>query len=68
MKILILLHFLDMSLNTIILDNAKFDDDNFDEDDPQTIIHVRLMAWSNKYNQRQAFKEDISKESMSLTM
>ena len=40
MKILILLHFLDMSLNTIILGNTKFD-----EDDPQTIIHVRLMAW-----------------------
>ena len=63
MKILILLQFLDMSLNTIILGNTKFD-----EDDPQTIIHVRLMAWSNKYKQRQAFKEDISKELMPLAM
>ena len=25
--------------------NLNLDDDNFDDEDPETIIHVRLMAW-----------------------
>ena len=35
-----------MSLFTIIIElkNFNLDDDNFDEDDPETIIHVRLVA------------------------
>ena len=27
-----------------------------------TIIHVRLMAWHNRFKQRKACKKDISKE------
>ena len=37
----------DMSLVTITIELKNFnpdDDDNFDEDDPETVIHVRLMA------------------------
>ena len=33
----------------------------FFEDDPETIIHVRLTAWCNRYKQCIAFKKDISK-------
>ena len=33
-----------MSPDTIDLNNINRDDDNFDEDDLETIFHVRLMA------------------------
>ena len=36
-------------------------DVNFDEDDPETIIHVRLMPWHNRYKQCKSCKKDISK-------
>ena len=38
----------DMGLNAINLNNIILEDDNFDEDDPETIIHVRLMACHNR--------------------
>ena len=41
--------------------NINLDDVNFDEDDPETIIHVRRMGWRNRFKQRKAFKKDISK-------
>ena len=34
----------DRDLNTINFDNITIDNDNFDEDDPETIINVKLMA------------------------
>ena len=38
--------------NTINLDN------NFDEDDPDTIIiHIRLLAWHIKFEKRKALKD-----------
>ena len=37
-----------MGLNAINLNNIILEDDNFDEDDPETIIHVRLMACHNR--------------------
>ena len=48
----------DISLNTIDL-NINLDDANFDKDDLETIIHVRLMAWHNKYK-RKACKREIN--------
>ena len=39
----------DMGLIIIYLNNIKLDDDNFDDDNPQTIIHVRLMVWCNRF-------------------
>ena len=33
-----------MSLKTVNLDNISLDGEKFDEDDPETIIHVRLVA------------------------
>ena len=50
-----------MGLNTLNLDNANVEHDKFDEDDPETIVHVRITACRNRYKQRKAFKEDISK-------
>ena len=41
-----------MSLNSINLD-----DTNFNEDDPNTIIYIRLLAWHNKLKQRKISKK-----------
>ena len=45
----------DMGYNTI--DNNILDDGNFDENDPETINHVRLMNWCNRFKQRKACKK-----------
>ena len=34
----------EMGVITTDFDNINLDDDHFDEDDPETIIHVRLVA------------------------
>ena len=52
MKILVMLYFfnemviLNVDLNDIDLDN------NFDEDDPDAIIIIRLLAWHIKFEKR----------------
>ena len=51
----------EMDIVSVDLDKINIDDVNFDEDDPETIIHVRVMAWHNRFKQRKAFKKDISK-------
>ena len=51
-----------MGLNTIDLNKINFGNDNFDEDDSETIIHVRFMAWCDEYKQRKACKKEINKE------
>ena len=57
-KTLILLHSLRMIW---AFDNIDIDDDNFDDDDPETIVLVRLMAWCIRYKQRKANKNDRRK-------
>ena len=39
-----------VDLDKINLDN----DNNFDEDDPDTIIHVRRLAWHSKFKKCKA--------------
>ena len=47
---------LGVDLDKINLDN----DNNFDENDSETIIHVSLLAWHNKFEKRKAYKKDVS--------
>ena len=42
---------LNIDLNNINLDN------NFDEDDPDTIIRIRLLVWHIKFEKRKALKK-----------
>ena len=49
-----------VDLDKINLDN----DNNFDEDDPETIIYLRLLAWCYKFEKRKALKKDINIELM----
>ena len=51
---------LNIDLNNIILDN------NFDEDDPNTIILIRLLAWNIKFQKCKALKKELNEELMSL--
>ena len=44
---------LGVDLNKTNLD----DDNNFDEDDPETIIHVRPLASRNKFEKRKVLKK-----------
>ena len=53
-----------MDILSVCLKNSKLDYANFDEVDPETIIHVRLTAWCNRFKQLKILKKDISKELM----
>ena len=56
-EILVMLSFLvkyssvNIVLNDITLDN------NFDEDDPDTVVLIRLLAWYIKFEKRKALKK-----------
>ena len=38
-----------MGILNIDLNNISHDDTNYNEDDPETIIHIRLLAWHIKF-------------------
>ena len=50
----------DMDINNIGLD----DNDDNDNDDLETMIHVRLVTWCNEYKQCNAFKRKLNKVMM----
>ena len=52
---------LDIDLNSINLN-----DNNFSEDDPDTITHVRLLAWHYKFEKHKALKKELKKELMQV--
>ena len=39
----------EMGFRSVDLNNINLDDANFDENYPETIIHVRRMAWHNTF-------------------
>ena len=49
---------LNIDLNNINVDN------NFDEDDPDTIILIRLLAWHIKFEKRKALKKELHEKLM----
>ena len=49
---------LNIDLNNINLDN------NFDEDDPDSIIHIRLLAWHIKFEKCKELKKELHEELM----
>ena len=44
--------------------NLNLDDINYDEDDPEIIIHIRYLAWHNMFKKCKAIKKWLNKESM----
>ena len=53
-----------MGIINIDLNNINLDDTNFKEDDPDTIILIRLLAWHIKSEKFKEFKKNISEELM----
>ena len=53
-----------MGLANVDLNNISLDNDNFDDNDPKIIIHIRLMAQCNEYKQSKACKKEIGKTLM----
>ena len=47
-----------MGILRVGLNNINLDDVNCD-DDPESIIHIRLMAWRDRYKQRKAIKKRV---------
>ena len=47
----------EMGIFNIDLNNIIFDDTNYDEDDPDAIIPVRLLAWYIKFEKRKTVKK-----------
>ena len=53
-----------MAILNIDLTNINLDDTNYEEDDPDTIILIRLLAWCIKLEKRKGLKKKISEELM----
>ena len=51
----------EMVILKLDFNNINFHDVNFDEDDPETIIQVRLRDWPNKFKQCKACKKISAK-------
>ena len=47
----------EMGILNIDLNDINLDDTNYNEDDPETIVHVRLLAWYIKLEKRKALKK-----------
>ena len=46
----------EMGILSVNLNNINLDDTNYEEDDPDTIILIRLLAWHIKFEKGQALK------------
>ena len=55
-----------MGLPNIDLNNINFDDTNYDEDDPESVIHVRLFAWHIKFEKLKTLKKQLKEELMPI--
>ena len=54
----------EMNILNIDLNCINFNDDNFDKDDPDTIIHVKLLAWHTKFENDKALKKQLNEKLM----
>ena len=49
-----------MGILSIYLNNINLDDINYEEDDPKTIIHIRILAWHIKFEKGKQLKKKIN--------
>ena len=57
----------EMGILNIDLNNISHDDTNYNEDDPETIIHIRLLAWHIKFEKRKTLKKGLKEELVLVT-
>ena len=55
-----------MGIPNIDLNNINLDGSNYEEDDPDTIILIRLLAWHIKFEKRKALNKKIMDEFMPI--
>ena len=48
-------------LNTDLI-NIDLDDTDYDEDDPETFINIRLLAWHIQYEKQKTLKKQLNEE------
>ena len=56
-----------MSILSIDPNNINLDDINYDKDDPDTIIRIKLLTWHIKFEKRKALKKELNEELMPIT-
>ena len=49
----------EMGILRIDLNNINLDNSNYDEEEPETIIHVRLLAWHIKFEKRKVIEKIV---------
>ena len=49
-----------MGIPSIDINNINLDDTNYDEGDPETVIHIRLLAWHTKSDHCKALKKELN--------
>ena len=54
----------EMGVLSIDLNNTSLDETNYDENDPETIIHIRLLTWHIKFEKRKALQKELNEELM----
>ena len=57
----------EMGILSVNLNNANLDDNNYEEDDPDTIILIRILAWHFQFEKRKELKEKVSEKLMPIT-
>ena len=60
----VVLNYNEMGILNIDFNCINLDDNNFDEDNPYTIIHVRLLVWGNKFEKCKTLKKELNEELM----
>ena len=55
-----------MGILYIDLNKINLDDNNYDKVNPDTIIHVRHLAWYIKFEKRKALKKKLNEELMPI--
>ena len=54
----------EISILRIDLNNINLSDTNYNEEDPENIIHVRLLAWQSKFEKPKALKKELNEKLM----
>ena len=52
-----------MGIPSVNLNNINLDS-NFDDDDPNTIVPIRLSAWHSKFKKSKALEKHLNEELM----
>ena len=50
------------------LNNINLDDSNYDEVDPETVIHIKLLVWRSKFEKGKALEKELNEELMLIAI